>query len=89
MFDKTIMRLVSGKVRLWHAYTQLQNGLFIPHIESLMDDDRGWNDLHLQAKLQEYLKEDGIRFREVIPYLEQNLDYFRSKLSVAENFLVS
>ena len=88
-FNKTISRLLSSKMQLWDAYTQLLDRLFILQTKSLMDHNRGWDDLQLQAKLQEHLKDDWVWFREVTVHLEQNLDYFRSKLSVTENFLVS
>lgn len=53
-----------------------------------MKRDAGWEDLQLQAKLRAYLKDDFIGFRKAIYRLEQNLSYFKEKLSIKDNFLV-
>ncbi|KAK4208982.1 hypothetical protein QBC37DRAFT_451409 [Rhypophila decipiens] len=87
VFNKTILRLGSCKLRIEEAYTQLLERLDAPRIESLMKRNMGWDDLQLQTKLRIYMKDDWPRFQKTVSELERNLSYFKGKMSINGNFL--
>jgi len=87
-FNKTLLLLGSCKLRIEETYTQILERACIPKAESLMKRDASWEDLQVQAKLRAYLKDDLVGFKKTINALEQNLGYFKRKLSIKDNFLV-
>lgn len=54
-----------------------------------MKRDVGWDDLQLQGRLYAYLQEDRATFQSTVHTLQQNLAYFRGKLGIADDFMVS
>lgn len=54
-----------------------------------MKRDAGWDELQLHGKLHAYLKEDQATFQSTVHALQKNLAYFRRKLAITGDSMVS
>ena len=88
-FDRTLLCLSTCKLKIEETYTYLFDRACVLQIESLMKRDVGWDDLQLQGRLYAYLREDRATFQSTVHNLHQNLAYFRGKLGIADDFMVS
>jgi hypothetical protein len=83
-----VLSLGACKLKMEEMCTLLLENASVPHIKSLMKRNTGWDDLQLQAKLKENLKEDWAPFRDAVNALNLNFSYLKRKLAIPDGFMV-